>query len=200
MLYAASIYMTLGRLVRSVNGERHAIVSPRWLTAIFVTGDVLALAIQGTAAGLMVVAEYAQAAQGIAIAGLIIQIVIFGVFWLTSWLFHTRMRRDSASWCAVPPELPQWEQTMLMLYAVSALIMLRSIFRVIEFVMGAEGYLLGHEWPLYIFDTLPMLAVMGIFWQWFPSSVNDKGHRVTSVSLQGLNVHPGERLDESLYK
>lgn len=185
VLYAASIYMTLGRIVRNARGEKHAIVSPRWLTAIFLTGDILALAVQGSAAGLMVVAEYAKVAQGVAIAGLIIQIVVFGLFWVTSWVFHVRMRRDSVASCAVPPEL-QWEQAMRMLYGVSALIMLRSIFRVIEFVMGADGYLFSTEWPLYIFDTLPMLAVMGIFWQWFPSSVNQFG-RVSFISLQGLN-------------
>jgi len=198
VLYAASIYMTLGRVIRNVQGEKHAIVSPRWLTIIFLAGDFLALAVQGSAAGLMVINQYAQIAQAIAITGLIIQIIIFGVFWVTSWMFNVRMRRDSVASCAVPPEM-EWEQAMRMLYGVSALIMFRSIFRLIEFTTGADGYLLSNEWPLYIFDTLPMLAVMCIFWQWFPSSVNSS-QRVSFVSLHSLKASHRVESKDQLHK
>lgn len=40
-LFAASIYMILARIIRLVNGEKHSIIKIKWLTAIFVTGDVL---------------------------------------------------------------------------------------------------------------------------------------------------------------
>ncbi|KAJ3538725.1 hypothetical protein NM208_g5786 [Fusarium decemcellulare] len=198
VLYAASIYMTLGRTIRNVKGEKHSIVSPKRLTAVFLTCDILALAVQGSAAGLMVLAEYAQIAEGIVIAGLAIQIVAFGLFWLTSWVFHIRMSRDLVLTSAIPAEV-QWENTMRMLYGVSALIMLRSIFRMIEFVMGQDGYLLSNEWPLYIFDTLPMLAVMGIFWKWFPSSV--RSPRVVSFnSLHSLHSLQGSEPREQAHK
>jgi hypothetical protein len=169
VLYAASIYMTLGRIIRSVKGEKYAMISPRWLTALFLGGDILALAVQGSAAGLMVVAEYAKMAQGIAIAGLVIQVITFGLFWITSWMFHLKMRRNAEATCLISDEV-KWEQSMRMLYGVSALIMLRSVFRLIEFTVGVDGYLLSHEWPLYIFDAVPMVCVMCIFWHWFPSS------------------------------
>jgi hypothetical protein len=40
---AATIYMTLGRIVLLTEGEHHSLVKLRWLTKLFVFGDVLAL-------------------------------------------------------------------------------------------------------------------------------------------------------------
>lgn len=45
-LYAASIYMTLGRLIRYLDAEALSIVPIRWLTLIFVIGDVVAFVMQ----------------------------------------------------------------------------------------------------------------------------------------------------------
>jgi hypothetical protein len=40
-LFAASIYMVLGRIIRLTDGESHSSIKSKWLTKIFVTGDVL---------------------------------------------------------------------------------------------------------------------------------------------------------------
>ena len=41
--FAASIYMSLARITRSIGAEDRCFISPRWLTRTFVTGDVLSL-------------------------------------------------------------------------------------------------------------------------------------------------------------
>ena len=46
-LFAASIYMVLGRIILLVDGEQHSLIRKRWLTKIFVTGDVLSFLMQG---------------------------------------------------------------------------------------------------------------------------------------------------------
>lgn len=46
-LFAASIYMILGRIVRLTGGEERAVVPPGWLTKLFVGGDVLSFCMQG---------------------------------------------------------------------------------------------------------------------------------------------------------
>lgn len=45
-LYAASIYMTLGRLIGYLDAESLSIVSTRWITAIFLVGDIVAFVMQ----------------------------------------------------------------------------------------------------------------------------------------------------------
>lgn len=169
VLFAASIYMTLSRVIRSVGGESHSIFRPLRLTRIFVTGDILAMTIQSGAAGMMVISDLAKIGEGIVIGGLGFHVVVFGVFFTTAMLFHIRMRRDPAA-KQIPADL-KWEQLLYMLYGASALIMARSIFRMVEFIMGHDGYLLSTEWPLFVFDSTPMLVVMAIFWYWFPSVV-----------------------------
>lgn len=45
-LYAASIYMVLGRIIMLVNGEHLSLIRRKWLTKIFVTGDVISFLVQ----------------------------------------------------------------------------------------------------------------------------------------------------------
>lgn len=46
-LYAASIYMILGRLVVLLEADNYSIIKPKWLTKFFVLGDVLSFFAQG---------------------------------------------------------------------------------------------------------------------------------------------------------
>lgn len=45
-LFAASVYMTLGRIIRLLHAGSVCLIRPSWLTKIFVTGDVLSFLIQ----------------------------------------------------------------------------------------------------------------------------------------------------------
>lgn len=47
--------------------------------------------------------------------------------------------------------------------------MFRSIVRVAEFVEGFHGTIILHEVYLFVFDAIPMAAVMVIFNIWYPS-------------------------------
>jgi hypothetical protein len=49
--------------------------------------------------------------------------------------------------------------------------MIRSVFRVVEYVQGFSGYLLSHEVYLYIFDSTLMFCVMAMFNFVHPSEV-----------------------------
>jgi hypothetical protein len=40
-LFAASIYMVLGRLIKLLEADFLSPISPKWMTKIFVAGDVL---------------------------------------------------------------------------------------------------------------------------------------------------------------
>jgi hypothetical protein len=45
-LFAASIYIILGRIILMVDGERYSLIRQKYLTAAFVTGDVLSFFVQ----------------------------------------------------------------------------------------------------------------------------------------------------------
>lgn len=51
-LYAASIYMVLGRLILHLRAESYSIVPLKWMTGIFVTGDVIAFIMQAAGTSL----------------------------------------------------------------------------------------------------------------------------------------------------
>ncbi|KAJ4155165.1 hypothetical protein LMH87_000422 [Akanthomyces muscarius] len=194
-LFAASIYMVLSRVARSVHGERHLVIPPRWLTRVFVLGDVFSFLVQSSGGGLMASSSFSRTtAQNIILAGLIIQIVLFGLFAVTTVLFHVRMRRwpSAASAAGSVP----WQRILFMLYAASVLIMVRSVFRVVEYVMGKDGYLLTHEWTLYVFDALLMVLTMGVFVWWYPGRLAPPPHAWESVETG--NNDSSVRLDSGM--
>jgi hypothetical protein len=45
-LFAASIYMTLGRIIVKLDAEKMSLVPVRFLTKIFVVGDVISFLLQ----------------------------------------------------------------------------------------------------------------------------------------------------------
>lgn len=70
-----------------------------------------------------------------------------------------------------------------MIYAICVLIFLRSVFRVAEFVQGHDGYLLGIEWPLHAFESIPMFVVTVAFWYWYPGFIRQPVRDSGSVEL-----------------
>ncbi|RSL98998.1 hypothetical protein CEP52_009957 [Fusarium oligoseptatum] len=173
-LFAASIYMTLGRIMRGLGpkGEMCSIIKVKWLTTTFVVGDVFSFLIQSTGAGLMASGGDPKLGENIVVGGLVIQILFFGLFVAASVVFHLRYRRNSANWPGAQPAGNfDWEKMMLMLYSTSALILIRCIFRIIEYVMGADAYPLKNEWTLYVFDAVLMAITMAIFYIWYPSQI-----------------------------
>ena len=159
--------MTLARIIRSVKGEQFSIIPVRRLTLIFVTCDIFTLCVQGGAAGMMVAANVQKIGQGIVIGSLFFQIAIFGFFAYTALAFHRRICLKPTPECY--DESVPWKQGLNMIYGISALIMIRSIFRVIEFILGVDGYLYTHEWTMYVFDTFLMSLVVAVFYLWYPS-------------------------------
>lgn len=78
-------------------------------------------------------------------------------------------------------QLP-WRRHLYILYFTSGLIMIRSIFRVVEYLQGNDGYLLRHEVYLYIFDALLMLVVMCSFNWVHPAQITDLAQQRKSQS------------------
>ncbi|KEF53278.1 uncharacterized protein A1O9_10726 [Exophiala aquamarina CBS 119918] len=185
VFFAASIYMVLGRTIRAVHGERFSIVRPTWSTKILVTGDILSLLVQAGGAGLMVSSKNRDMGEYIVIGGLFIQLGVFGFFIIYTAVFHNRMKKYDTAESSHQGFVP-WRKMVSMLYACSVLIVIRSVFRVIEYIMGQDAYLLSHEWTMYVFDAVLMWAVMVIFFVWFPQGLQPK--KVDSIDMVGPSL------------
>ncbi|KAH6971126.1 RTA1 like protein-domain-containing protein [Ilyonectria sp. MPI-CAGE-AT-0026] len=171
-LYAASIYMILGRIILLTDGEQHSIVKRKWLTKLFVCGDVVSFFMQGAGGGIMAsgTVEAMETGEHIIIGGLVVQIVVFSLFAAVAGIFHRRM------WLApttkvLTGNIP-WQSYLHTLYGASLLIMIRSLFRLIEYAQGNAGYLISHEVFLYIFDSVLMFGTMVLFAWYHPSEIN----------------------------
>ncbi|TAQ86309.1 hypothetical protein B7494_g5365 [Chlorociboria aeruginascens] len=172
-LFAASIYMVLGRLILFTEAEKLAPIRVSRLTKIFVTGDVFSFLVQAGGGGLMTSANRANLGKTLVIIGLVLQLIFFGIFILTSFVFHRRIERDPTS---VSLQV-NWQRYIYALYSVSGLIFVRSVFRVIEFSGGRDGYIMRHEVFLYIFDSVLMLTAMVIFNVVHPGEIIGRGGR-----------------------
>ncbi|KAK6837825.1 hypothetical protein RU639_001537 [Aspergillus parasiticus] len=194
-LFAASIYMVLGRVILITNHPEYAIVKPRWLTRFFVFGDVMSFLVQAAGAGIMVTGTNGMAVgEDVVIAGLFIQIAFFGLFILIATVFLWRMQRNRSAAQLMVPGLP-WRKHLLVLYAACLLIMTRSVFRAVEYIQGNNGYLLRHEVFLYVFDGVLMFLQMVLLTVCHPSELLSAGKaailpnaRSSSVRLRPLTV------------
>ena len=200
-LYAASIYMTLGRIILAVRAPHHSIIPTRWQTRLFVCGDVLAFLTQMSGGGIQASGSLSSMRTGekIIVAGLFLQIIFFSFFVVSSTVFHARcVKRPTPE--SMDPKMP-WQQMVVMLYTVSGLILVRSIFRVIEYIGGNDGYLLRSEWPTYVFDALLMALTMLIFLVWYPSTLK-QGVKTTGNDgfgeLASLERENGDRAKSSV--
>ena len=191
-LFAATVYMVLGRIVRSVRGERYSLVPVKWLTTTFVLGDVFSFCLQAGAAGLMATGSNMALGEKIVVAGLLVQVAVFGFFCATAAVFHYRYQSHGVGAIAhADGGGGRWKQSLHMLYGISALILLRSVFRVVEFSLGRDGYPLTHEWTLFVFDSVLMLAVMVIFYLWHPNRLQPRQETTVESISSGTTAEEG---------
>jgi len=135
ILFAASVYMILGRLILRTDSASYSIIRANWVTKMFVTGDILCFFIQSGGAGMLVQAKDADGfkrGENIILGGLILQILIFMFFVVVASIWH---RRLSAQPTAAAAELP-WKRYIWLLYAASVFITVRNLCRVIEYALG----------------------------------------------------------------
>ncbi|KAB8606219.1 hypothetical protein FH972_025850 [Carpinus fangiana] len=170
-LYAASIYMTLGRMVRAVGAEALSPIRIRWMTSMFVSGDILSFLLQACGAGIMAggTLENLTTGANIIVGGLSLQLLYFGFFVIAGGVFHYRMIKYPSK--APNRDVVNWHKHMNVLYAASVLIFVRSLFRTIEYGLGNDGYLMRHEAFLYVFDACLMLAVMVVYAVFPPTEI-----------------------------
>ncbi|KAL4995948.1 RTA1 like protein-domain-containing protein [Aspergillus recurvatus] len=174
-LFAASIYMLLGRIIRTLNAGSVSPIRPNWLTKIFVAGDLpdrkdrALTSIEG--GGMQAGAktqDRAEMGEKMILGGLFVQILFFSIFIVVSVIFHRRMLSTPVH--RMGTDVP-WNKYLKVLYLVSFLILIRSLYRVAEYIQGKEGALQSNEVYIYVLDAFLMLVCCVILNVWHPSNV-----------------------------
>ncbi|KAL4758240.1 RTA1 domain-containing protein [Aspergillus foveolatus] len=170
-LFAASVYMLLGRIIRTLNAGSLSPIRPNWLTKIFVAGDVISFFMQSGGGGMQASAktqDRAEMGENMILGGLFVQIFFFSIFIVVSIIFHRRMLSTPMHRMGI--DVP-WNKYLKILYLVSFLILIRSLYRVAEYIQGKEGFLQSKEVFIYVLDASLMLVCCVILNVWHPSNV-----------------------------
>lgn len=182
---AASLYMAFGRLTIWV-GEEHSFINPRKITKIFVTFDVISFFVQSAGGGLYATnnVNVIKTARVILIFGFLIQIVSFGVFFVLSIDYQRRVKRAGFP-------AGDWSKLLSGMYIGIFLILIRSIYRFIEYVSsgsGHNGYLLTHEAFFYALETLPVFLSVVMMAYYQPGKFGLPSSKLEKIDWNGNGI------------
>jgi hypothetical protein len=129
--------------------------------------------------------------------GLGVQIVAFGFFLLISFRFHLVSRRFREDW----PDT-RWTAVLWAINVGSTMIFLRSVYRMVEFSTGFDGYLNTHEWNFYVFELGLILITIATYNIWHPAwYLTNIGWKQTdgrtTTDIEGFDMAPGETIRAS---
>ncbi|KAF7893784.1 hypothetical protein EAF00_007298 [Botryotinia globosa] len=162
-LYAATIYMIYGRIVLFVNAPSASVISPKNVTKVFVGGDVISFLMQSGGGGMMAIASVSSTGEKVMIGGLLVQLLFFSIFLVIAITFERRMRPHPRFFDIPASGKTHWHKLLMLLFTAAVLIIVRCVYRVIEFSQGSTGTLMSHEYYMYIMDTALMLIVQCTF-------------------------------------
>ncbi|KKF96581.1 Protein RTA1 [Ceratocystis platani] len=190
--YAASIYMILGRLITLLEAQEYSLVRPSWLTKFFLVGDIASILLQGIGGGQLANADTASqrsSGENLIVGGLVVQILFFTLFMVVTCLFHMRIKKKPTS--AIKRLDNTWYRLLLVLYAASFLILVRSLFRMIEYIQGSESVLQTEEIFIYVLDATLMLMASVLLNIFHPSkcfSDKNSSGRESATQLKDYNT------------
>lgn len=213
---AATTYMTLARVTIALGAEEYSLISPRWLTKIYVCIDILCFFSQFAGAGVQASGNQQVISIGnkVILGGLIFQLVAFGFFLLMAWRISVRFGQSQKNYTNSRYQGHGWRKYFWALYVVSVLFIVRNLVRAIEYAQiassgggfsfasrNSDGSLTyeterkpkigDNEIYLYLFDGAMMLSVAVTFLAIHPGRFIKRartmnGEKLQSVELSGL--------------
>lgn len=177
----AYIYMLLGRMIHFFLADDRVFgLRARRITKFFVWFDIIAFLIQASG-GMMVTPEASPKTQKLGLniytAGVGVQLFFLSIFTSLAVGFQRRLKIQSRSAVAYErdSELESGQQLQLeaplpnpalakrlliSLYVVMVLVIIRNIYRLVEFSTGVDSVILKHEWYGYVWDATPMFLAL----------------------------------------
>ncbi|KAF7288577.1 hypothetical protein HMN09_01386800 [Mycena chlorophos] len=177
-LFLATNYMILSHLVRIFPQEvveRSLLVRQSRIVKIFVWSDVTTFLLQSSGGGLTAMknVNLANIGNKIAETGIILQAISYLLFTVVFLTFGFRIQKHAPKLWDVQTREPfrvfstqPVEDWRILFYTTCITcigILIRSVFRIVEFVGGYNGRVFTHESYFYICDALPLWIAMSLY-------------------------------------
>ncbi|KAJ7505671.1 RTA1 like protein-domain-containing protein [Mycena galericulata] len=198
-LFLALDYVVLGRLAGLFGPEvskGSMLIAPTRVAIIFVSSDVCTFLVQAIGGSMTTSNKISTINLGntIVIVGLGIQLASFGLFTILMIVFGLRVRtrfphvwratgnKDFALFGKGPSA--DWHILYYTLCLSCISILIRSIFRMAEFIQGHKGYISTHEVFFYCFDALPLWIAMTLYCSVWPPRFLNTTREAEATELQ----------------
>jgi hypothetical protein len=147
-------YKTCGEIIRLSNVEpRYFFLRRKFVTWFFFWSDIFAFFMQGSGGGLQVKQDTVNIGNVIVLIGLYIQLFFFSSFICIIIFVH----RNPGYHYQVEGKANPKKSLIRSLYITMGLLLVRSIYRVVEYQYGFAGPVASAEWAFYVFDGLVIL-------------------------------------------
>ena len=150
-------YSVTGKMLELAD-KRVAGLAPVWIARIFVTSDIATFLIQGIG-GAMTISdsiEVVNAGKNLVTAGLAVQLASFCLFIFVALCLQFQEQYELTS--SVMAHKIFWGIHLTMICLI-----VRTVYRLIQFQSGHTGYCTVNEWTFYVFDTAAMVVAFLIY-------------------------------------
>ncbi|KAM0334017.1 hypothetical protein ACHAQA_001037 [Verticillium albo-atrum] len=184
-LIAATVYMSLGRLIKALDLREHMPISPKLTTAFYIIVDIGCFISQvfGSIMPASGDPEGITMGRNLIIGGLIAQLVALTLFTFSNFHAHHRARRLAMANFETPIAL-NGSRYFKINYAATLAMLIRALVRGIEYLQGPDGFVMTHEVFLYVFDAAPMVFILVLYVFVHPGRlVRDAGKTKRGIEL-----------------
>ncbi|KAH8819843.1 RTA1 like protein-domain-containing protein [Xylogone sp. PMI_703] len=156
------------------------------LTRIFIICDIISFLIQVSGSGIASSGNWegstVTVGEDVLIVGLASQVATFIFFLAIVSRFHRLTKVETIR----DDQAGGWRVVLKAVYISSTLILIRSIYRLMEFAWGIHGYLFTHEWMFFVLEALPMLPAISVFCIWHPAKYMHVGRKRAKLTSDVL--------------
>ncbi|EWC43529.1 hypothetical protein DRE_07491 [Drechslerella stenobrocha 248] len=153
-VFSAALFFVFARLCYYV--PQAAPITPYRIVRTFISLDGLCELLVGAGTGMFVnttVPERQKIGQGLLRAAVILQMLLFLAF---AW-FAVKLQRNARQLGIGG----KWKKSLYTLYVCGFWVMVRCLYRLVEFIEGFDGELIRHEAYFYGLECIPMLLSTG---------------------------------------
>ena len=154
--------------------DERGLIRGRRVAYIFFTSDVIGFLIQGGGGGQEASSDPSTQKLGakVIMGGLVFQVIFFALFAaLAVYVYCSPLyNQPSSSEQQVEERTRADKQRMVRvffaLFVTILLILLRNVYRLIEFAVTPGSYIPSTEWLFYVFDFVPIFLAMVVYARW----------------------------------